>query len=89
VKAFIRIWLPVAVCVAGAIVMIAKPDQDGLQGGALIISAGLSIWLLNLLYRIGVSGDRARDEEDEARDYFQKHGHWPDESPPPPPHRSG
>ena len=27
----------------------------------MIIGAGLSVWLLNLLFRVGVSGDRERD----------------------------
>jgi hypothetical protein len=46
----------------------------------MIVGAGLSVWLLNLLYRVGVSGDRERHTEDEAREYFDRHGHWPDES---------
>jgi hypothetical protein len=46
-----------------------------------IIVAGflLALWLINLLYRIGVKGDRERDEEDRARAYFDEHGRWPDE----------
>jgi hypothetical protein len=50
-----------------------------------MISAGLSVWLLNLLYRVGVRGDRERDDEDRARAYYAEHGTWPDEAPPPPP----
>jgi hypothetical protein len=34
-----------------------------------------------VLFRIGVSGDKDRDREEEARDYFSAHGHWPDEAP--------
>lgn len=79
---FVRIWLPTAVCAFGILVMILKPDADGLEGGALIVSAGLSIWLLNFLYRVGVSGDRTRDAEDAARTFFDEHGYWPDEAPP-------
>jgi hypothetical protein len=32
-----------------------------------------------LFYRVGVHGDRERDEEDQARAYLAEHGHWPDE----------
>ena len=53
--------------------------RRGLEGGTLLVSAGLSVWLINLLYRIGVKGDRERDEEDRARAYFDEHGRWPDE----------
>jgi hypothetical protein len=48
----------------------------------MVVGAGLSVWLLNLLYRVGVTGDRDRATEDEARDFFDRHGHWPDEPPP-------
>jgi hypothetical protein len=34
-----------------------------------------------VLYRIGVQGDRERDTEQSARDFFDEHGHWPDEPP--------
>jgi len=80
---FVRIWLPVGVVLAGLIVIALDPTVDGMEGAAHIIGAGLAIWLLNLLVRIGISGDRERDEEDAARDYFDRHGHWPDEAPGP------
>jgi hypothetical protein len=76
----VRTWLPVAIMVAGLVVAIATGfSETGAEGGALLVSAGLSVWLINLLYRIGVRGDRERDTEDRARDYFTEHGHWPDE----------
>ena len=56
-----------------------------LEGAAHIVGAGLAIWLLNLLIRIGISGERDRDAEDEARAFFDEHGYWPDEAPDEPP----
>ena len=77
---FVRTWLPVTIIVAGLVVAAATGfSETGLEGGALIVSAGLSVWLINLLYRIGVRGDRERDVEDRARAYFAEHGRWPDE----------
>ena len=73
----VRLWLPIAICVVGIVLAIAYPDR--LEAAILIVSAGLSVWLLNWLYRVGVSGEKERDAEDEARDYFAKHGRWPDE----------
>jgi hypothetical protein len=91
---WVRTWLPVAIVVAGAILAVVTGfSESGVEGGTLLIAAGLSVWLLNLLYRIGVRGDRERDDEDRARRYFDEHGHWPDEPPAPgspptqPPHR--
>jgi hypothetical protein len=76
----VRTWLPVTIIVAGVVVAIASGfSETGMEGGALLISAGLSVWLINFLYRVGVRGDRERDAEDRARAYFADHGHWPDE----------
>ena len=47
--------------------------------GAMFISAATAVLLLNILFRIGVEGDKERDREDEARRYFDEHGRWPDE----------
>ena len=76
---FVRIWLPVLICVAGIVVIAIEPNRNGLEGGLLIVSAGLSVWLLNWLYRVGVAGERERDEEDDARAFFDRHGVWPDD----------
>ncbi len=81
----VRYWLPLVVTLAGVAVMVIGRDADALEGGAGIVGAGLSIWLLNFLYRVGAHDDVDRDEEDAARDFYDKHGHWPDEAPPPPP----
>ena len=80
----VRFWLPLVVTLAGVAVMAIGRDADALEGGAGIVGAGLSIWLLNFLYRVGAHDDVDRDEEDAARDFYDRHGHWPDEPPPPP-----
>jgi len=75
---FVRTWLPVAIIVAGLIVAAATGfSETGLEGGTLLVSAGLSVWLINFLYRVGVHGDREREAEDRARAYFAEHGRWP------------
>lgn len=79
---FLRWWLPVLVVVSGVVVMAASGfDEIGLEGGAGFIGAGLSIALMNFMWRIGISGDADREEEDQARLYFDRCGHWPDEQP--------
>lgn len=84
----VRTGLPVAIIIAGlALIVATNASESGIEGGALLIGAGLSVWLLNWLFRLGVHGDRERDAEDQARAYFDRHGHWPDEPPPPPRHR--
>jgi hypothetical protein len=45
----------------------------------LVVRYGIPLaLLLNVLYRIGMQGDRERDREEEARRFFDEHGRWPD-----------
>jgi hypothetical protein len=76
---FVRFGLPILICLGGIVMIAIEPNRNGLEGAVLIVSAGLSVWLLNWLYRVGVAGERERDDEDRARDFFDRHGVWPDE----------
>lgn len=77
---FLRWWLPAIVCLAGVGLAAANGfSDDSLEGGAAIVGAGLSIWLMNILLRIGISGDDDRDDEVAAREHFDRYGRWPDE----------
>jgi hypothetical protein len=76
---FVRYVLPAVVVLAGLVAMAFGTDIS-LEGGAGLVSAGLAIWLVNWLYRIGSRGDAERDAEDRARAYFDRHGRWPEES---------
>jgi hypothetical protein len=76
----VRYGIPLVLVIAGVVVS-ATAGRVGLAAGALFFSAGTAVLLLNVLYRIGVEGDKERDTEQSARDFFDKHGHWPDEPP--------
>lgn len=77
---FLRWWLPTIVCLVGvAIAIIDNFDDTGLEALAALLGAGSSIWLMNFLWRLGVSGDEDRVKEEEARVFLEVHGHWPDE----------
>ena len=73
----LRYVLPGVVVVAGIVVM-ALGDETDLEGGGGIVSAGLAIYFINWLFRMGASGDREREAEDAAREHFDRHGRWPD-----------
>lgn len=62
---------------AGLVVLVIVPGDMGVHGFASSIGAGLSVVMLNLLYRLSVSGDREREREEEARRYLEEHGVWP------------
>jgi hypothetical protein len=69
-----------AVMVVGGIVMLAvSPSGLGVDGFAMAVGGGLAVLLINFLYRLGVSGDRERQTEEQARVYFDEHGEWPEE----------
>jgi hypothetical protein len=73
---FVRYGIPLVLFVAGCAVA-AVSGGVGLAAGAMFISAATAVLLLNVLYRIGVEGDKERDREEEARRYFDEHGRWP------------
>lgn len=66
----------------GIVVLLAVGGDLGAYGLASAVGAGLSVLLLNLLYRMSVSGDRGREREEEARRYFDEHGVWPEDDEP-------
>jgi hypothetical protein len=75
--AVLRYVLPGAVVLGGVVVMALGSEAD-LEGGGGIVSAGLAIFFINWLFRTGAAGDEQREAEDRAREYFDRHGRWPD-----------
>lgn len=77
---FVRVLLPAVLMVFGIVWAVAGGlHESSLEIGVPIFSAGASIWFVNFLLRVMISGDRDRDVEEDARAYFASHGHWPDE----------
>ena len=78
----VRTWLPLAIIAIGLGIVLATRTETGVEGGGMLVAAGVSVWMLNWFYRLGVRGDRERDREDRARAYFDAHGRWPDDDEP-------
>lgn len=74
-----RYGIPGIMVLAGIVLLIVSPGGFGTEGFSMAVGGGLSVYLINWLFRLGVSGDRERQQEEEARAYFDRHGHWPDE----------
>jgi hypothetical protein len=75
----LRYGIGAVMVLAGIVMLIVNPSGLGVDGFAMAAGGGLSVLLINFLYRLGVSGDRERDEEERARAYFDEHGEWPEE----------
>lgn len=76
---FVRYVLPGLIILSGLLLGLLDGRDLAWEAGALLMSAGLSVYLLNFLFRLGVRGDRARDREEAAREYFDRTGRWPGE----------
>jgi hypothetical protein len=74
----IRYGIPAVLVLAGLVCLLVVPAGTRFEAWALFTGAGLSVLLLNALFRIGVQGDVERDREDAARAFFDEHGRWPD-----------
>jgi small neutral amino acid transporter SnatA (MarC family) len=80
---FLRYWLPGLIIVAGFVFAgIRGFDHLGIAALFAFIAAGSSLWFMNFLMRVGLRGEADRDREEEARQYMEAHGHWPDDPPP-------
>ena len=78
--AITRIWLPLAIFIAGAVLIGVGHGQTGTAAaGVSLLIVALIVWMVNWLFRMSVESNRDRDREEEARRYFDLHGRWPDE----------
>lgn len=76
---FVRYILPGLIILSGLLLGLLDGRDVAWEAGALLMSAGFSVYLLNFLFRLGVRGDRARDREEAAREHFDRTGRWPGE----------
>jgi hypothetical protein len=77
----VRYGLAAALVIAGFVILVTTQGNLRWEGWAMCVGAGLSVLLLNWLFRLGSEGDRERDAEEGSRDYYSSHGYWPDEAP--------
>ncbi len=80
----VRYGLGIILVLAGIVLIAVNPGGQGVDGFAMAAGAGLSVLLINFLYRLGVSGELEREREEEARRYLEEHGVWPEEAEPEP-----
>jgi hypothetical protein len=76
---FVRYALPALLFLVGVVLFVIDPGTNGIHGLAMAAGAALSLLLLNWLYRVSVDGSADRSREEAARQFFDRHGRWPDE----------
>jgi type IV secretory pathway TrbD component len=75
-----RVWLPLAIGVAGVVAIVLGHGRTTLAGaGVGLLLVALTVWMLNWMYRLSVQSNQDRDREERTREYFDRHGRWPDE----------
>jgi hypothetical protein len=75
-----RLWLPIGIAVAGVVAIVLGHGRTTLAGaGVGLVLVGLTVWMINWMYRLSVASNLDRDREEQAREYFDEHGRWPDE----------
>jgi multisubunit Na+/H+ antiporter MnhB subunit len=75
----LRYTLPGVLILLGLIALPVDPSGEGVELFSMLVGAGLSVLLFNLLFRWGSRGDDERVKEADARDYYAEHGRWPDD----------
>lgn len=73
---YVRWGLPLGLVLAGVIVLLAA-DIEGV--GESLIAAGVCVVVANALFRFAFRDSKDRAREERAREYFDEHGHWPDD----------
>ena len=78
---FIRYGLGAIMILGGVVMLVISPAGLGFDGFAMAVGGGLSVVLFNVLFRLGLSSESDREEEEQARLYFDEHGEWPEDKP--------
>jgi O-antigen/teichoic acid export membrane protein len=75
-----RLWLPVGIAVVGLVAIVLGHGRTTLAGaGVGLLLVALTVWMINWMYRLSIDSNRDREREERAREYFDRHGRWPDE----------
>ena len=76
---FVRYGLPLALALAGVVLIVFAHTSEADAAGITLIGVGALVSIANSFIRLSESSNRDREAEEEARRYFDRHGHWPDE----------
>lgn len=75
----VRYGISLLLTVVGVYLLSTQTDKWGGLGVMLVGSAAI-VLLLNTLFRVSIKSNQERSEEERAREYYDRHGRWPDGS---------
>lgn len=85
---FTRVWLPLSIAAAGvALLVIGHGSYSELANthslesaaGVGLLIVAVIVWMLNWMYRLSLSSNAEREDEERAREYFDRTGRWPED----------
>jgi len=85
---FTRRGLPLVITLCGIALIVvggdtysslASPRSLETACGVALLIVALMVWMINWLFRLGVSSNADREEEERAREYFDRTGRWPED----------
>jgi membrane protein implicated in regulation of membrane protease activity len=75
-----RLWLPVVIALAGVVaIVVGHGNSPAAAAGVGLLIVAVIVWMVNWMFRMSVESNRDREREEEAREYYDRHGRWPDE----------
>ena len=75
--AAVRYGLPLAMVIAGVVALGMGDEEAGF--GVVLIGSAAIVLLINVLFRLSIRSNKERDEEERARERYEREGRWPGE----------
>ncbi|ADB53820.1 hypothetical protein [Conexibacter woesei] len=73
----VRYGLPLLLTIVGVYLLETRADRWG-GLGVMLVGTAVIVLMLNVLFRISIKSNRERSLEEQAREFYDRHGHWPD-----------
>jgi protein-S-isoprenylcysteine O-methyltransferase Ste14 len=82
---FTRVGLPLAIALAGVVLIVighgsysqlANTHSLETAAGVGLLIVAVIVWMLNWMFRLSLSSNEEREEEERAREHFDRTGQW-------------
>ena len=75
---FVRYGIPSLILVAGVVLILVGGDA-GVGAGIVLVGVAGLVLLANAFLRLGLQSEGEREREEHAREFFTRHGRWPEQ----------